>query len=310
MISPTQRQPMNILLADDGSQHAMAAVMLLADLLKDETVRTRSTVTLLNVFTPRQISDHEMLRAALDQSRAFLELKGIQTETEQILGYPAEKIIEYAQQRKPDLIILGAKGLRATLGILLGGVTQQVVEYACCPVLVVRWPYEGLKRILLVTDGSASSQNALEYLCGTSQRHPLPLPAEAELRVMHVLPPLPTPETVAGAWAMAPEAYSPFMIDLSDKPQWLVDEERQGQETLDQAVAVLQSAGLEATGVLKQGDAATEMIEYIKEHHIDLVVAGSRGLSQVRAWLLGSVSRKLVHYAPCSVLIVKSADTG
>ena len=41
------------------------------------------------------------------------------------------------------------------------------------------------------------------------------------------------------------------------------------------------------------------------EKNIDLVVVGSRGLSQVGGWLLGSVSRKLVHYAGCSVLIVK-----
>ena len=36
-----------------------------------------------------------------------------------------------------------------------------------------------------------------------------------------------------------------------------------------------------------------------------MVVCGSRGLSAVSGWLLGSVSRKLVHYAGCSVLIVK-----
>jgi nucleotide-binding universal stress UspA family protein len=47
------------------------------------------------------------------------------------------------------------------------------------------------------------------------------------------------------------------------------------------------------------------MIEYIKTEQVDLVVAGSRGLSPVKAWLLGSVSRKLVHYSDCSVLIVK-----
>ena len=57
--------------------------------------------------------------------------------------------------------------------------------------------------------------------------------------------------------------------------------------------------------MLVRGDAATEIIDYAKERKVDLIVAGSRGLSQVRGWLLGSVSRKLVHYAPCSVLIVK-----
>jgi nucleotide-binding universal stress UspA family protein len=36
-----------------------------------------------------------------------------------------------------------------------------------------------------------------------------------------------------------------------------------------------------------------------------LIVAGSRGLSEFQGWWMGSVSRKLVHYSNCSVLIVK-----
>ena len=47
---------------------------------------------------------------------------------------------------------MGAKGLRATLGILLGGVAQTVVEYANWPVLVVRAPFEGLHKVLLVSE--------------------------------------------------------------------------------------------------------------------------------------------------------------
>ena len=57
------------------------------------------------------------------------------------------------------------------------------------------------------------------------------------------------------------------------------------------------------------GDAGTEIIDYVKTHDIDLIVAGSRGLSQMRGWFLGSVSRKLVHYSNCSVLIVKTEQT-
>ena len=55
---------------------------------------------------------------------------------ELLTGYPAEQISEYAAKFIPDLIVLGAKGRRATLGILLGGVVQQIVEYAEDPVLV------------------------------------------------------------------------------------------------------------------------------------------------------------------------------
>ncbi len=66
--------------------------------------------------------------------------------------------------------------------------------------------------------------------------------------------------------------------------------------------------GLEVETVLRRGDAATEIIDYTKEAGINLIVAGSRGLSQVTGWLLGSVSRKIIHYANCSVLVVKSAE--
>jgi nucleotide-binding universal stress UspA family protein len=38
---------------------------------------------------------------------------------------------------------------------------------------------------------------------------------------------------------------------------------------------------------------------------VDLIVAGSNGLGRVRAWLLGSVSRKLVYYSERSVLIAR-----
>ena len=56
---------------------------------------------------------------------------------------------------------------------------------------------------------------------------------------------------------------------------------------------------------LTRGDAATEIIDYVKSNEIDLIVAGSRGLGQFEGMWMGSVSRKLVHYSNCSVLIVK-----
>jgi nucleotide-binding universal stress UspA family protein len=56
---------------------------------------------------------------------------------------------------------------------------------------------------------------------------------------------------------------------------------------------------------LCEGDPAEEVLKWAERHDTDLIVAGSRGLSQVRGWLYNSVSRRLVHAAPCSVLIVR-----
>ena len=298
------------LLAFDGSIHARAAVSFLTDLIIQQGVKTKSSVTLLAVFSPRQIGDLAPLQQALEQTQLYFKGKGIRTQSELVLGNPGEKILEFAEEIKPVLIVLGAKGLRATLGILLGGVAQQVVEYACCPVMVVRAPYNGFRRILLVADASSHSHHAVEYLAG------LRLSPITELSVMHVLPPVPikpAPDFISHTWPTGPEMMPFYAYEPSEEETaMLKEEERTGQAILKQTIRSLQgsSSRIEIKPILVRGDAASEIIQYAKDHEIDLIVAGSRGESTIRSWLLGSVSRKLVHYAGCSVLIVKEPKEG
>lgn len=283
-----------ILLADDGSQHAHAAAVLVSNLPLPPECR----VTILRVFGSQQASDLGLLERALAQTCSILKEKGLQVDSELLLGSPAQMITEYAQAHKIDLIVLGAKGLRATLGILLGGVAQQVVEYSSCPVLVVRTPYTAIERLLLVTDGSDSSRLAVQYL------GKFPLPAQVDVRVMHVLPPPPIPPIDFTAASQTSIYDSPAASEAL-----AAERERQevaGQEMLDAVVATLKGYGITVVPVLKRGDAATEIIEYIQKEKIDLTVCGSRGLSEIRSWLMGSVSRKLIHYSGCSVLVVRS----
>ena len=109
------RKRLNILLADDGSQHAQSAV----ELLQEVSLPLKSRVMVLRVFTPGQISGIPEFEKGLERRRNQLLNAGMAAETDLILGSPAEKIIEIAETKKSDLIVLGAKGLRATLGILL-----------------------------------------------------------------------------------------------------------------------------------------------------------------------------------------------
>ena len=285
----------NILLADDGSDHARAAVQLLLMLpLSPET-----HITVLRVFGSQQATEVFPLEAALQDTCTLLRDKGLKADPELLLGYPAEKIIEYGDHHHPDLIVLGAKGLRATLGILLGGVAQQVIEYASCPVLVVRAPLKRLQRILLVVDGSPYSQHAAECLAN------FPFPVQADLRVMHVLQPHYLSAVAEMPYGVPSE--QPTMLTEEIARQRAVEEE-DGQQLLIRMTELLASSNLQVKTILKRGDAATEIIEYVKQNQIDLIVAGSRGLSRMRSWLLGSVSRKLVHYSGCSVLIVRGKE--
>jgi len=298
---------MTILLANDGSEHAKAAINLICDL----PLAASSKVIQIGVLLPRESSNHSILENILEQSKNTLNSHDIEVESNLILGYPQEILINEAEGIKPDLMIIGAKGLRSTLGILLGGVAQQIVEYACCPTLVVRAPYTGLKRLLFATDGSSSSQYALDYLTGrmneitTEPCQRLLIPFETKMDIVHVCPPVPSPELISRSWSLSTEILPAYIYDEDFHEKWIKEQEPRGMTILNQAVNELTKCGYNAEGKLLWGDAATEIIDYVNQKSIDVIITGSRGLSQLRGLLLGSVTRKLVHYSSCSVLIVK-----
>ena len=127
------------------------------------------------------------------------------------------------------------------------------------------------------------------------------------MEVMHVLPPPPISMVLENTYFGSMQVTTPEQAMEMDSAL-REKEEKDGKAILDTVVNSLQSLGLPASSVLKRGDAATEIIDYVKEQKIDLIVTGSRGLSQIRSWLMGSVSRKLVHYSGCSVLVVRSQE--
>jgi nucleotide-binding universal stress UspA family protein len=291
-----------IIVAVDGSEHSYAAVSLIRDFSIDNISCPECLITVIGVLNPLDSASHNVYKVPLFQAQKMLQERCFQVQTELILGYPAEIIINYAEENRPDLIVMGAKGLRATLGILLGGVAQQVIEYACCPVLIVRAPYRPLKHILLVTDGSTSSSYATEYLAA------FPLPKQAEIIIVHVLPPSPIlePGYLLQTWSLTDDAIQnlPPLNEEEIKARQ-AEEEKHGKDIIEQTRSLLKGIEAPIHTHLLRGDTATEIIHHIQQNNIDMIVAGSRGLSQMKGWLLGSVSRKLVHYANCSVLVVK-----
>lgn len=291
-----------IILAYDGSDHAATAV----ELLRRLNISTGSEIKVLAVLPTQHIGGHEILQNKLEVARSSLEASGATVAMELKAGNPAGVINEIAEREKSDLIVIGAKGLRATLGILLGGVAQQVVEYSSCPVLVVRAAHPDVKRALFVTDGSASSQHAISFIIsGEEGKKRFPLSPDIEIHLTHVLPPPINAEMVARSWTVGPETLFPVTPQSIDTAEIEMREENEGRALLARTEAQVAAGGYKTISVLLRGDAATEIIEYAKEQAIDLIVAGSRGLNPISSWLLGSVSRKLVHYASCSVLIVK-----
>jgi nucleotide-binding universal stress UspA family protein len=125
---------------------------------------------------------------------------------------------------------------------------------------------------------------------------------------MHVLPP--ERQLVMMEPYMGEEWQTVLTMPATDMAAVSQKQMQKGAALLKRTSSLLQRHGVESTPVLVRGDAATEIIEYAKVNEIDLIVAGSRGLSQIKGWWMGSVSRKLVHYSTCSVLIAKGLQKG
>ena len=136
----------NILVPIDGSDHASHALDVACDLAKTYGARLR----LVHAITPIPIEPSRgyypeiianrfqaadaLLAKALEQARG----RAADITVEQHEGSEAEVILEDANKYNCDLIVMGTRGLGRSAGLLLGSVSQKVVQHAKCPMLLVR----------------------------------------------------------------------------------------------------------------------------------------------------------------------------
>jgi nucleotide-binding universal stress UspA family protein len=74
---------------------------------------------------------------------------------------------------------------------------------------------------------------------------------------------------------------------------------------LSEAAVTLKAKGVTFQAVERRGDPATLIVDEAEKEHADLIVIGTRGLAASKRWMLGSVSTKVLHHAPCDVLVVR-----
>lgn len=64
-------------------------------------------------------------------------------------------------------------------------------------------------------------------------------------------------------------------------------------------------SGVEASFVVTVGHPADQIVRYAETHGVDHIVLGHRGKSFFARWLLGSVSKQVMHYAHCTTTVVR-----
>ena len=211
-------------------------------------------------------------RKILWDAEALFKEEDVEVDTETVEhADPAETVLLVAKGEEYDLVVMGNRGETEVEVFSLGSVAEKVSRHADCPVLLVKQKTE-LSKILVAIDGSESAEKALKYAVQLAKKH------KAKVTLLNV------------------QESKLFSL----KPKVIKEV---GERVLSEAVAKVKGSNVSTQ--LEFGNPAETIIEVAEKKNHDLIVVGSRGLSSVKRFLLGSVSDDVSHHAKCSVLIVR-----
>ncbi len=292
---------MKILLAIDGSPQSSAAVDSLAHFQSLHEVVLVHALHLPDLDHPmippemrdrviREIQDtlRHKGEALLEQTQSGLP-KGVGTVTRiHQIGSPATVILDTVKSAKPDLIIMGARGLGLIKELILGSVSHRVLLHAPCSTLIVKTPVATLQHILVPIEGKEDAEYVSRRLFA------LPFVTRPRISVMSVWPQPQLPWPVTRAKSQG-------------------SEEREWAHTRAMAEAVAQQAKekhFSSQAIAGSGEPAFAILEQAKMIKPDVIMVGSHGRRGLSRFLLGSVSHSLVHQSPVSVLVVRPPRRG
>jgi len=99
---------------------------------------------------------------------------------------------------------------------------------------------------------------------------------------------------------------SPEAREALGERAWEASPGEVAERAVREAAGRAGEAGVDVETHVRTGDAAAALIDVAEEQGAALIVVGSRGLASPARFLLGSVPSKVVHHAPCDVLVVRT----
>jgi len=237
---------------------------------------------------PIEEGDHEpsIGEQAVRYAVAEATKRGIVADSEIIYGIPAVDIIRKSNEIGAKAIIMGSVGRTGLSRFLVGSVAERVIKLAYGPVIVIRKPeHENggmkLRSMLIATDGSEANKPAI--------RSGLRLASRLSMEVSAI-----------------------SVNDKRDAPHTNFSEawEALNEESKNAVAEVIQQGhklGLNVDPIIVDGVPHKEISQ--RSGNFDIVVIGSVGRSGIFPGRVGSVAERVVRYAKCPVMVVRSTDT-
>lgn len=295
-----------ILCPTDFSDFSAAAVSYAAALAASYGASLR----LLHVITPFPVvapyanvpGDPSLFELQRDQSAralaaeaARVQVAGVQVETECRDGQTVRQILDAAEAFGADVIVIGTHGRGGFERLVLGSVTEKVLRQAPCAVLTVPHTVIGRQtagvrwsRLLCAHDGSAASQDGVDYAVSLAER------TGAHLLLLSVV------EQVPYGGDFTSPAYAAFRKER----------ERHAVDALDHALEPGVRARLSVSERVVYGRPWRQILEVAAQESADVIVLGIQGRGAVDLAMFGSTTNAVVRHAEQPVLTVRRAAAG
>ena len=313
-------QRMRLLIAYDGSScgdaalddlrraglpdDAQALVLAVADILP--TLNTRApaqphpewiaaAVEKAHARAAQEVEEARAM-AARAAERVQSDHPGWEVRAEGCGDSPAWAIIAKAGEWQADLVAVGSHGHSGIKRLVLGSVSQKVLNNTSCSVRVARGRKsrkDSPVRLVLGADGSPDSDMALRALAARTW------PAGSAVRVITAIDTL---MSLSLAFALRPPAEAGL-------PKTDETDERALIGRMNQvAVEKLLPTGLAVSSLVEEGNPKHLLVEEAKRWKADCIFVGAKGLRGLERFLLGSVSTAVTARAHCSVEVVRAGQ--
>ena len=225
----------------------------------------------------------ERLKVVLSQS-GISQLASLKTTV--MKGDVSDAILRASENMNADCIAVGSRGMNDVPGYLLGSVSRKIVTHASCSVLMVKGEVAVPLQALLALDGSKASKRAIR-------------------KVTTWLDP---DEVSVHAVSVVPEKLTDLGLEMLGKKQakaLMAPVRKQTYVLLDEARKNFLKAGFQVDTEFLEGNPRMQIVEAAQRLKAQLVCVGSKGLSGIERFTLGSVSEWVSTYSPVSVLVMR-----
>jgi nucleotide-binding universal stress UspA family protein/nitrite reductase/ring-hydroxylating ferredoxin subunit len=215
----------------------------------------------------------DRVAGAVARALSIAEREGVKAEVIASADPPDEAIIEIADRYEAELLVMGSRGFYKAEQVI-GNIVRKVATHAPCDVLLTREraeedrPHGAIpyRQIMIATDGSATADRAARK-----------------------------------GYALAKRLKATVTLCFVGHP-------KTGELVLQDTVASIGDPDVTSETVIREGggDPADEILAAAAKDGSDLIIVGNKGLTGAKAFILGSVPKKVAEFSPIDVIIART----